>query len=462
MKIEKIDKNIFIFGLGISGMALANFLKNKVNNLFCWDDNLEIRKKGIKAGLNLKSVESFKFNSLDYLILSPGINHRLKKPNIAVSEALKKKVKITTDLEFLKILQIKNFLIGVTGTNGKSTTTKFIEKSLIYSKSKCIAFGNIGLPFGNIVSNLKKNDILLAEMSSFQLDKIIDLKFNISILLNLSKDHLEWHGGWNQYLDSKLKIFQNQDENCFAIICIDDKHSEKLAKNFNKNFKSKLIKISIKRKLIDGIFLEEKEDKLVIVNNLNKTKIFIEKKRLLFTKAYHNYQNLLANYASCFLLKINNLSFLKSTYKLKNLEHRLELVTKFKNISVFNDSKSTNINAAKNAIKSFQNIYWILGGRKKKEGIDGIQNNLKKVLKAYTFGEAGSEFNKFLKKQNINSKKYNSLKSALENALRDGLKEKVEINILFSPACSSFDEFKNFEERGKFFKKYLKSIVKDG
>ena len=98
----------------------------------------------------------------------------------------------------------------------------------------------------------------------------------------------------------------------------------------------------------------------------------------------------------------------------------------------------------------------------KKEGIDGIQNNLKKVLKAYTFGEAGSEFNKFLKKQNINSKKYNSLKSALENALRDGLKEKVEINILFSPACSSFDEFKNFEERGKFFKKYLKSIVKDG
>ena len=103
-------------------------MKNKVNNLFCWDDNLEIRKKGIKAGLNLKSVESFKFNSLDYLILSPGINHRLKKPHLVVSEALKKKVKITTDLEFLKILQIKNFLIGVTGTNGKSTTTKFIEK----------------------------------------------------------------------------------------------------------------------------------------------------------------------------------------------------------------------------------------------------------------------------------------------------------------------------------------------
>ena len=157
MKIEKINnKNIFIFGLGISGTSLAKFLKNKVNNLFCWDDNLIIRKKGVKAGLNLKSVESLNFSSLDYLVLSPGINHRLKTPHLVVSEALKNKVKITTDLEFLKILKIKNFLIGVTGTNGKSTTTKFIEKSLMFSKSKCITFGNIGIPFGDIVSNLQK------------------------------------------------------------------------------------------------------------------------------------------------------------------------------------------------------------------------------------------------------------------------------------------------------------------
>ncbi len=462
MKIEKINnKNIFIFGLGISGMSLANFLKNKVNNLFCWDDNLLIRKKGVKAGLNLKSVESLNFNSLDYLVLSPGINHRLKTPHLVVSEALKKKVKITTDLEFLKILQIKNFLIGVTGTNGKSTTTKFIEKSLMFSKSKCITFGNIGIPFGDIVSNLQKTDILLAEVSSFQLDKIINLKFGISILLNLSKDHIEWHGGWNEYLKSKFKIFENQDKNCFAIICIDDKNSNELAKNFNKKYKSKLIKISIKRKLIDGIFLEEKENMLVIVNNLNKTKILIEKNKLLFTKAHHNYQNLLATYASYFLLKKNNLSFLKSIYRLKNLEHRLELVIRVKNICVFNDSKSTNINAAKNAIKSFQNIYWILGGRKKKDGINGIQNNLNKILKAFTFGEAGPEFNEFLKNKNVDSKKYKCLESALENALKEGFREKAEINILFSPACSSFDQFKNFEQRGRCFKKYLKKILKN-
>ena len=125
----------------------------------------------------------------------------------------------------------------------------------------------------------------------------------------------------------------------------------------------------------------------------------MKKKRLLFTRADHNYQNLLAAYTCHFLLKKNNSSFLNSVYKLKNLEHRLELVAKIKNISIFNDSKSTNINSAKNAIKSLDNIYWILGGRKKKEGIDGIQSSLKKIIKTYTFGEAGQEFNEFLRKK---------------------------------------------------------------
>ena len=148
---------------------------------------------------------------------------------------------------------------------------------------------------------------------------------------------------------------------------------------------------------------------LVIVNNLNKNKIYLEKKRLKFTKVSHNYQNLLASYTSHYLLKEKE-PFLKSVYQLKNLEHRLEHVTKIKNISIFNDSKSTNINSAKNAIKSLSNVYWILGGRKKKGGINGIQSHLKTIIKAYTYGEAGEEFNKFLKKNKINSYKFSELK----------------------------------------------------
>ena len=461
MKTKTIKKNILIFGLGISGMSFANYLKDKVNNLYCWDDQLRIRNKGIRSGLQIKSINNLKFQYLDYLVLSPSINHRLKTPHEVVSKALKEKVKITTDLEFLNIFQIPNFLIGVTGTNGKSTTTKFIENCLTNSKNQCIAFGNIGIPFGNIINDLLNDDILAVEVSSFQLDKIINLKFHIAVLLNISKDHLDWHGSWEEYIQSKLKIFKNQDEDCFAIICIDDKNCESIAKNFDKRFISKLIKISTKKKINNGIYLEQKKQSLIIINNLNQTKIIIEKKRLLFTRADHNYQNLLAAYTCHFLLKKNNSSFLNSVYKLKNLEHRLELVAKIKNISIFNDSKSTNINSAKNAIKSLDNIYWILGGRKKKEGIDGIQSSLKKIIKTYTFGEAGQEFNEFLRKKKIQSNKFSSLELAIENALKDSLKEKIEINILFSPACSSFDEFKNFEERGKYFKKHVKRILKN-
>ena len=461
MKIKKINKNILVFGLGVSGMSLALLLKDKVENLFCWDDNLKIRNKAKQEGLNLKPVNELDFKYLDYLVLSPGINHKLKKPHKVVIKAKNENVKITTDIEFLDILNIQNFLIGITGTNGKSTTTKFIETSLTNSKQKCIACGNIGIPFSKFAKNLTKNDLLVMEVSSYQLDKIINLKFQISILLNLSKDHLDWHGKWKLYLEAKLRIFKNQDKNCFAVICIDDKNCQKIANAFNKNYKSKLVKISIKRRLNNGIFLEISKDNIVIINNLNQTKIFLEKRKLKFTIAPHNFQNLLATYASHYLLNKKNDSFLKSAYKLKNLEHRLELVINIENVTIFNDSKSTNINSAKNAIKSLSNVYWILGGRKKEGGINGVENCLSKILRAYTFGESSKEFDKFLKQKKVKSFQYKSFEPALENALKDALKENLKINILFSPACSSFDQFKNFEQRGKYFKKHLKKIIEN-
>ena len=152
---------------------------------------------------------------------------------------------------------------------------------------------------------------------------------------------------------------------------------------------------------------------------------------------------------------------MKSAYKLKNLEHRLELVINIENVTIFNDSKSTNINSAKNAIKSLSNVYWILGGRKKEGGINGVENCLSKILRAYTFGESSKEFDKFLKQKKVKSFQYKSFEPALENALKDALKENLKINILFSPACSSFDQFKNFEQRGKYFKKHLKKIIEN-
>ena len=461
MIIKKIHKNILILGLGLSGFSLAKILKNKVDNLFCWDDSLSIRKKIVESGLQIKPIEKLDFKKLDYLVLSPVINHNSKKPHLAIIEAKKKKVKITTDIEFLKILKVKNKLIGVTGTNGKSTTTKFIEKALSSYKNKVFACGNIGVPFGDIINKVSTKDYLVVETSSFQLDKIIDLKFDVSILLNLSKDHIDWHKNVNSYQKAKLKIFKNQSKNCFSIICIDDKNCKRIAKKFSNNFKSKLIIISTKEKLENGIYLTSNETSINITNTLNQSSIKINRKKLGFTQAEHNFQNLLATYACFFIFKRSNESFKKAVNKLRNLEHRMEFVNKFKNISIYNDSKATNINSSNNALKTLKNIYWILGGRKKKEGIEDVGKGLKNVRNAYTFGESKKEYKNFLREKNINSKEYSTLKRAVYMAIKEGLTEKKEINLLFSPASSSFDQFKNFEHRGKTFKGLIDKILKN-
>ncbi len=139
----------------------------------------------------------------------------------------------------------------------------------------------------------------------------------------------------------------------------------------------------------------------------------------------------------------------------------MEFVKKIKNIKIYNDSKATNINSSNNALITLNNVYWILGGRKKPEGIKEVSSGLKNVRNAYTFGESKKEFNDFLKAKQINSKECSTLKVAVNMAMKDGLKEKKEINLLFSPASSSFDQFKNFEHRGKAFKSLINEIIKN-
>ncbi len=460
MITNRIKKKIFVLGLGVSGMSLALYLNKISKKIYCWDDNLNTRTKAKKSGLILTSPKKINFNEFCYLVVSPGINHQIKEPHPAIRLARKCKVKITTDLEFLEFFK-KKTLIGVTGTNGKSTTTKFIEHSVSFKSSpKAFACGNIGIPFANL--NLKDNSkkILVVESSSFQLDKIDKLKFDIAILLNISKDHLDWHKSMQSYIDAKLNIFRNQDENCFAVICVDDKYCKKIAKSFKKKFKSKLVTISTKQKIHDGIYVKKQKDGILINNNLSSQKIKVFSENMKFTPAEHNFQNLLATYATHFLLEKKPDDFIKSIRTMENLEHRIEFVGSLKNISFYNDSKATNIDSAITAINSLKNIFWILGGKEKKGGLKGIEDKLKKIIKAYTFGESKLNFRKFLNTESIECKDFKNLKQALEAAIKDAKKLKKNVNILLSPACSSFDQFKNYEERGLFFKKLVSEKIK--
>ena len=457
--IRQINSEIFILGMGISGISLAKYLIKKKIPVTCWDDNPEKRKVSHPLKIKINNFTPETLKNCNYLVLSPGINHQKKKPHQAVKIARSLEIKIVTDLEFLKILNIKNPLIGVTGTNGKSTTTHFISQILSYKNfrdSKCC--GNIGTPFTEIKIN--KKTLLVVEASSYQLAKIDKLNFDYAFLLNISKDHIEWHGTFRKYIHSKLNIFKNQTKKSFAVICIDDIHCRRIAYNFKKNFKSKLILISCKYTENVDIYLKTQNDKIKIFNNLSKENIEISTNKLSFVKAQHNFQNLLAAYTSSFLLNQKTEDFLSSIKNICTLQHRIEFSGTFKNIDFYNDSKSTNVNSAKTAIKSFKNIFWILGGREKKGGLKGIEKNLGNILKAYVYGECSENFKKFLVKNSIICLQFATLRESFNQAFKDAIKKKMNINIILSPACSSFDQFNNFEDRGKEFKQLVSEKIK--
>ncbi len=457
---KKLKKNIYILGLGVSGMSLAQALKKTSCNTICWDDDIIIRKKAKKNKIEISSVEETNFEKLDYLVLSPGIKSQGENSHIAANKAKKYAVKIISDLEFLSYLEKKKTLIGITGTNGKSTTTVFTKNLISFKrKSKSQMCGNIGIPLDKIDLN-KYLGPLVVEISSFQLDRIQNLKFEIAVLLNISKDHIDWHENMSSYIKAKLNIFKNQTQSSIAIICIDNKICEKIANEFKMNFKSRLITISTDFKKKSDINFRENKYEIEIINNLINKKILIKKDKIRFTIAKHNFQNLIASYTVYFALGLNHTNFSQAVEKLKNVEHRIEFIGSKKNINFFNDSKSTNIDSVLTALDSLENNLLIIGGREKHGGLKGIERKKNKIIKAYTFGEAKKNFHNYLRKNSIKSAFFSNLETAFNSAVKDALKLKIKVNILFSPACSSYDQFKNFSERGKYFKNLFYKKIK--
>ena len=451
------QKKIFVVGLGVSGISVSlNLIKSKVN-LFGWDDNYLIREKAKSLGIKIKNIEDIDFKKIDFLVLSPGIPHLPPNQHISAKLAGESNCRIISDIELLHFLDEKRFAIGITGTNGKSTTTSYIQHVFNKLSIKSHACGNIGTPVTDI--NFSSDQKLIIEASSFQLERIHEFRFDISILLNITNDHLDRHLSIENYINAKLKIFNKQTDNDHAIISVDDLNCEKICNNFKKKYKSKLIRISTKKFIKGGITLKVDKGFIKIFDDFNKCELIVNIKNLSFFKSNHNYQNLLAAYATCKCLKINNKDIAKGIIGFNGLEHRLEEVSKFENITFYNDSKATNVCSAKIALSCLENIYWLAGGRSKLGGLEGIgEKELRNVRKIFTYGEASLEFKKHLFNMK-STKEFSSLADALQSAFMDAKKEKININITLSPACSSFDQFNNFEERGKYFKKIIKNIT---
>ena len=423
MKIPHHLKNFFfvIYGAGKTGQSVLKFLKkNKLKNYYVWDDNKNIRKK-LKIK-NEKNVFKKNLNESDYIIISPGIN--IEKSYF--SKTLKhNRHKLITDLDLLYLLYKDLKSIVVTGTNGKSTTCKLIEHILTKKGVKVKLGGNIG----NSALDHKhcKKTIYILEASSFQLEYSKFIKPNHAILLNLTKDHLDWHGNMSKYKKSKFKIFENQDKN----------ESAYLTTQYTQYFKKKNFKGNLNLVSLDKVNFIKKKIKNNFINfNINKENISFAYTVL---KKFHVTESLFIKYLNTF----------------KGLSHRHEVFYKIDNFTFINDSKATSFESTKKALKNNKNIIWILGGRHKQKDKFNLNSVKRNIIKSYIIGEETYFFKKQLNKK-IPFILTKTLNKTVQKIFIDIKKIKHSATILLSPASASFDQFKNFEDRGNKFKKLIK------
>ena len=449
-------KLIGVLGLGNTGISVIKYLDSNGFKIKIWDDSANIRKKNVFKNFSFTNLNlEEKLKKIDILFVSPGI----KKDNECVNLARKFKKIIISDIDIFWNRNIKknNYFIGVTGSNGKSTVTSLIYHIIKLSGLKSVMGGNIGIPVLNLQSADEK-EIYVLELSSFQLYWINKFKPNVSILTNISPDHLDNHGSFDNYLLAKKKIFQNQSKKDIAIINIDNTYCNRIFEELSKNKQGpKIIPISIKKILKNGIYYRNG----VLYDSVNLNDYRIGKVEN-FTSLIgdHNKENIVCAIAACISLSIPVEKITSSICSYKGLPHRLEKVSTFKNITFINDSKSTNIVSCIAAIKCFKNIIWIAGGIDKNEDLGQLSKVGKNILAGFFIGCAGEKFKNYYKKYFL-SKNSIKMDKSIELAVNKALKFKKPVVILFSPACASFDQYNNFEKRGEAFVYHVKKLLKE-
>jgi UDP-N-acetylmuramoylalanine--D-glutamate ligase len=434
-------RKIGVLGLGKSGIAAANLSVKLRYNVFASDS----KKKEIKD-LNKKIVTEFgvhsdKILASDIIIKSPGISSDVP----ILKKARKHKIIVMSELAFALENSKYKKIIAITGTNGKSTTTDLISKIVKATHKDSIVSGNIGFPLTDKALKTTKNTYITMELSSYQLEDTPKFRPNISALLNITPDHLEHHKTMKAYIKAKENILINQKREDFAVINYDDKLCRKTA----EKTEAKIIFFS-KQPLKRGVFYDN--GKIVIITGRKH----IEIKPKINIVGMHNIENILAAVAATYAAGITPAVIEKIISKYKGVEHRIEFIKTLNGVNYYNDSKSTNVDSTRVALESFDgNILLIMGGRDKGSPYTHLKQLIKQKVKAvFLIGEASNKIKKDLKDASVF---FNVC--TIENAVNHIFKTAQKGDtVLLSPACSSFDQFRDFEERGAVFKQLINKL----
>jgi UDP-N-acetylmuramoylalanine--D-glutamate ligase len=436
------NKRVCILGCGKTGEAGVVFFKKFNCEIFAFDDNKDHLQKFCEE----HQISEFTNQELDILFVSPGIpNNEHKKHHIISS--VSNKVEIISDIEILQMMYPDAKYIGITGTNGKSTTTELVGhilKSSLKGK-KVQVCGNIGIP----VLSVEKADIYVVELSSYQIDLIPNQKLDVAVCLNITPDHLDRYGTLENYVNSKARIFSDSATN---IISVDYSHCKEVFGRLKR-----AIPISREKYLEVGI--SSVDGKVFVSNCLGSkgTNSFSLPNNPSLSGKY-NAENILAAAGVCIAMDVDLQDIISGIETFVGLQHRMEIVThnSQKNITFINDSKATNVISARAAFEALRGkkIIWIAGGICKDDGIEQLSEFFQYIHKAYLIGTSMEQFYEVLSKYNVDAKKTGTLEIALNEICEVPIENSV---VLLSPACASTDQWKNFEERGNFFKNRIKN-----
>jgi UDP-N-acetylmuramoylalanine--D-glutamate ligase len=446
------NKNCYVLGLGKSGESAANALLKGKARVYVWDDNLEKRQEFSLKFSNIELLDPSLLGSIpfDLLIASPGISNL----HSVYQQADTLGIEVVCDIELLLRTMKSSQFIGITGTNGKSTTTALVGHLLNTIGVSCGVGGNIGIP----ALNLAPASCYVLELSSYQLDLLNTPVLDVAILLNFSPDHLDRYKTMENYITSKEKIFTLLAPQGIGVIGVDDPWSLALYEKLKPQIGDRLVPISGHQTVKKGIYVK---NGILSDGRHNVDQQEMDVTHILNLQGSHNHQNLAAAFAATSTLYPSLRSEILDAFEsYPGLAHRQERVAVFENVTFINDSKATNAESTIQALKAYDNIYLILGGRRKEGGdeFDLFHPFLSKIKHVFTIGESAQFFYEGLVGK-LPVKNVGTLTAAVQDCFKLARRENAPLTVLLSPACASLDQFKNFEHRGDVFKETVQQIL---
>ena len=453
-------KTVAVFGLARTGLAAARALVAGGAQVALWDENPKSRAAAEAEGLALIDLTTADWSRFAALMLSPGVPLTHPAPHWTVEKARAAGVEILGDMElFARTVNAapehkRPKVVAITGTNGKSTTTALIAHVCREAGRDVRIGGNIGVGVLDL-EDMHGGAVYVLEMSSYQLDLTSSLHADVTVILNISPDHLERHGSMEGYVAAKRRILANQGKGDTAVIGVDDPWGQQICTEITAANRRTIVPVSASKAMgrgvyvLNGLLYDATGERAQEVADLNRARSL---------PGRHNWQNAAAAYAAAKGLGIAADEAAEHLLTFAGLAHRMETVATLGRVRFVNDSKATNSDAARQALSSYPKSFWIAGGRAKSDGIEPLADLFGRIAKAYLIGEAAPAFAKTLAGKAL-AVETGTLEAAVAQAYADAAATGHDAVVLLSPACASFDQYADFEQRGEAFRSAVQRLA---